>query len=109
MFDLTRQERRVILFLCGVALAGMGVDFLVKAYAPLGQTAAFESLMGRIDLNTAEPDELIAVPGIGQKTALRIIEYRGLNGGFRQVEELKKIRGINSSRYEKLKDWFFVR
>ncbi|KAF0120017.1 MAG: competence protein ComEA, partial [bacterium] len=58
-----------------------------------------------LDINTATRQELIAVPEIGPKTALNIIEYRDKNNGFSAVEELKDVKGIGKVKYEKIKGY----
>jgi comEA protein len=57
-----------------------------------------------VNLNTAKASELETLPGVGAKTAERIIEYRDKNGGFKKVEELMKIKGIGEKSFLKLKD-----
>ena len=39
--------------------------------------------------------ELETLPGIGEKKALAIVEYREANGPFRAVEELERVKGIS--------------
>ena len=109
MFSLTRQERQVILFLISMALAGMGIDFLIKKYSPVKTIALFTQDIGKIDLNTADKDLLMSVPGIGEKLAQRIIEYREKQTNFTSPEELKNIQGITNYKYEKIKDALVVR
>ena len=46
----------------------------------------------RIDLNQAEQDVLAAIPGIGEKLAQRIIEYRQTVGPFAEVIELAAVQ-----------------
>ncbi len=58
----------------------------------------------RININTAEVWLLDALPGIGEATAQAIIEYRTENGRFSEIEELKNIKGIGDSAFEKLQD-----
>ena len=56
-----------------------------------------------INLNTATIDQLTTLPGIGQKTAERILEYRTKNGGFKKIEELMNVKGIGEKNFLKLK------
>ncbi|MFC1745622.1 helix-hairpin-helix domain-containing protein, partial [Candidatus Riflebacteria bacterium] len=56
-----------------------------------------------VDLNSASRDELIAVKGIGYKTASRIIEYRESTGPFKTINELIRIKGFPREAFEKLK------
>ena len=56
-----------------------------------------------VNLNTATASQLEALPGIGAKTALRIVEYRQKNGGFKKIEELMNVKGIGEKTFLKLK------
>ena len=47
-----------------------------------------------VNLNTASAAEFEALPGIGARTAARIIEYRQKNGPFKKIEEI-----LESSRF----------
>ncbi len=58
---------------------------------------------GVLNLNTATPEQLQTLPGVGPVLALRIIEYRDRNGGFRSVEDLRKVTGIGDARFAELK------
>ena len=109
MFNLTREERQVILFLISIALVGIGANFLLKKYAPHKTLAGFTQDIGKIDLNGADKDLLLSIPGIGEKLAQRIIEYREKQTGFSSVEELKNIKGITDYRYQKLKDYLMLK
>ena len=56
-----------------------------------------------IDLNTAGREQLLELPGIGDKLAERILMYRKSHGAFRNVEELRKVKGIGKKRMEKVR------
>lgn len=57
-----------------------------------------------IDLNSATMEELMALPGIGETYARRILDYREKNGPYRAVEELLNVDGIGESRLESIYD-----
>jgi len=56
-----------------------------------------------VNLNTAGAPELATLPGIGEKTAARIVEYRLKNGPFKKIEELMNVQGIGEKSFLKLK------
>ena len=64
---------------------------------------------GMIDVNTATKDELMKVPGIGEVTAAKIIEFREKNGNFKSLEDLKKVGRIGDKTLEKFKEKLEVR
>ena len=66
-----------------------------------------ETLAGgaKINLNTAGVDELMTLPGIGEKRAEDIIAYRQANGPFRIPEELTEVPGIGEGILEGLIDY----
>lgn len=59
---------------------------------------------GRVNINRAEAEELMTLPGIGEARAADIIEYRQASGGFESIEEIKNISGIGDALFEKIKD-----
>jgi competence protein ComEA len=56
-----------------------------------------------VNLNTATAGDLEGLPGIGAKTAARILEYRQKNGPFKKIEELMNVRGVGEKNFLKLK------
>ena len=108
MFSLTQEERRVILFLAGIALLGLGVSFLSKNNSPLKSWVSVNENLGKLNLNKADKEALLALPGIGEKLAQRILDYRRENERFLDLEDLKKIKGVTEYRYQKLKELFFL-
>ena len=56
-----------------------------------------------VNLNTASATDLEGLPGIGAKTATRILEYRQKNGPFKKIEELMNVRGVGEKNFLKLK------
>lgn len=57
-----------------------------------------------VNINTASNAELDQLPGVGEITAQRIIDYRLQNGPFSSIDELMQVPGIGSNKFENLKD-----
>ena len=58
----------------------------------------------KVNINTANKEKLATLPGIGEGTAEKIIEYRSKAGKFKAIDEIKKIPGIGESKFKSLKD-----
>jgi competence protein ComEA len=56
-----------------------------------------------VNLNTAAAKELEVLPGIGARTAARIVEYRQKSGPFKKIEELMNVEGIGEKTFLRLK------
>jgi len=57
-----------------------------------------------VDLNTATPEQLDELDGIGPGMAGAILEYREEHGGFGSVEELGQVPGIGEKRLAALRE-----
>ena len=58
----------------------------------------------KINLNTATKEELMALEGIGEVKAERIIAYRETKRKFEVIEDIMNVEGIGRKTFEKLKD-----
>ena len=82
------------------------VAALVAAQPLAAQSArggAKPSSTAVVNINTASAADLEGLPGVGAKTAARIIEYRQKNGPFKKIEELMNVQGIGEKNFLKLK------
>ena len=59
---------------------------------------------GRININTADSEELQQIKGIGASRAEDIISYREKNGKFTDPEGIMKVPGIKQGTFDKIKD-----
>ncbi len=50
-----------------------------------------------LDLNTASPEDLTRLPGIGEKKAAAIVAWREEHGAFQVVEDLLSVQGIGEA------------
>lgn len=111
MMSLTAQERKVLFFLCLLLALGLflthfhkrssGSSCLIDIYNSQEAT--------RLDLNQATFPDLVALPGIGERTAEAILKVRSLKGRFNSLEELTQIKGINAKKLDALKKYLFVK
>lgn len=93
------MRKPVVLLLLGLALG---------AISPLTGRAQDSPSAGRaatpaVNLNTATADQLAALPGLGERMAQRIVEYRQKNGPFKKPEDLMNVKGIGEKNFLRLK------
>jgi competence ComEA-like helix-hairpin-helix protein len=122
---LTRNEKRVILFLVCTLLVGAGIRYyqyafpapsrfdyrvpdstfssLSSAEAAEAGSDSLKETAGVLNINTATKQELMELPGIGEVIASRIIHYRRESGTFSSVEDLRAIKGMSGKKLERLK------
>lgn len=55
------------------------------------------------DINSADQEELISLPGIGEVLAERILQYRAAHGSFQNWEEFRNIQGVGERLIETLR------
>lgn len=74
----------------------------------MSSTSASTSSLGPVNINVADAEALKTLPGIGEATALAIIEDRKANGPFRSPEDLMRVSGIGEKKFARLKDGICV-
>lgn len=75
-------------------------------------TAAPSSAEGgteTVNINTASPEELQAIPGVGPSKAEAIAAYREENGPFQGIEDITNVSGIGEKTFEKIKSSISVK
>lgn len=146
MIVLTRSEKKGLLFLAGIVLAGFFVEGILpyqeqtniydyhladSLFDVLSSDTAMISTEGntkvaggtvneqkaklkrglpvnKIDINHATVEQLVMLPGIGPKTAKRIVDFRNKNGLFRYYDDLLKIERIGPKTLKKLKPLIYL-
>lgn len=61
-----------------------------------------------LDINSATKEEM-SNAGVTTRLAGLIVEYREITGGFRNLNELKRIKGIGQATFDKLRKKLVIR
>lgn len=67
-----------------------------------------ELLENSININTADIELLMKLPGVGIKTAERIVQLRNQRSGFTEIEEMLDVKGIGEIKFSRIKKYIFV-
>ena len=103
-----------LVFLVGVFILmfsfafGAGLEKSNEHYDLIISTNVLEEDTRYVDVNTATLEEL-SNAGVTMRQAKMIMEYRDKTGGFQDLKELKRIKGIGPATYNKLKDILTVK
>ena len=62
----------------------------------------------KININTADEEELALLPGIGPALAKAVVEYRQQNGDFKETAGIMEVSGIGEGKYSAVKDLITV-
>jgi competence protein ComEA len=61
-----------------------------------------------LNLNTATPEQLDLLPGIGPTRATDIIAYRTQHGSFKTIDEIMNVSGIGQTTFDRIKALIYV-
>jgi competence protein ComEA len=108
---LTEEEQKIVFFLIVFGFIGIIVQY-TGLLADENPEAA-DSLQAAVekdyeiifDLRTATKEELISIPGIGEKRAADILFYREEHG-FKSLSEIKNVKGIGDATFKRLESSF---
>lgn len=99
---MTRREITVLIILIMILIAVNGAGFITRQRLQANSQVIIEETVKKISINNAPASELERLPGIGASLAARIVDYRVQNGGFRSLNELKKVKGIGDKLFQKI-------
>lgn len=90
-----------------IAIAGVPK----KDYPVFNERKPFERrerTIAAVAINSTDTSALIALPGIGAKLALRIVNFRTKLGGFYSVDQIGETYGLPDSTFQKIKPYLQV-
>ena len=87
-----------------LSLALLTAFGLVLAGSSLAENTS-PRLVGTVNINTATPEQLELLPGIGESRANAVVAIRKQRGGFKSVDELTEVKGIGEVALERLRPY----
>lgn len=106
---LTPNEQKLLFFIVFVAFAGLVIKYtglIAQEEINSADSLSFQKdHQIKYDLQNITKEELITIPGIGEKKAEDILRYKEENG-FQTKTELMNIKGIGEKTYNKIKMYF---
>ncbi len=110
---LIARGEQLVLVLLALALVG-GVAYRAADYwrvgaDPLEAVPPPDGPTFHVNVNAADWPLLSIIPGMGEKTAKKVIELRtSRKGRFKSVDELKDVSGIGAKTLEKLRPYLYA-
>ena len=110
-----KNGKSILLLVCGLSLCLILGVFIGRNskedYAKLPDNTDVVTVDEedyKLDLNTAGKVQLMEIPGIGEITAERILDYRDRNGAFTTIDELMNIEGIGEKKLLQMEPYLKV-
>lgn len=114
---MTGQQERglILLMIAGLLVGGLVLLWPKSEQSPthLARPIVFRDVAvvaprfmtpQKVDVNTADADELAKLPGVGPALAARVVEYRSAHGPFRTLDDLVAVKGIGPAIVDRLRE-----
>ena len=106
----TRKQLIVIFFLATTLFIGTIVKLGMDRHWWLPETEIVstlkpEDIKVKLDVNNAPWYELVLLPKLGEVKAKAIVAYREKYGSFKTLDELSRVKGLNASVIEAIRDY----
>jgi len=98
----SRKEIFVLSVLIAALVVINAVNFINRRKLDKSLTMVIEEGRAPVSLNSAGSSDLEDLPGIGPALAERIIAFRTECGGYRNLDELKKVKGVGEKLFQKI-------
>ncbi|MBT3755048.1 MAG: ComEA family DNA-binding protein [Candidatus Cloacimonetes bacterium] len=106
---LTPNEQKLLLFIVFFAFAGLVLKYTgLTAEEEVNSADSLnfqQDYQIKYDLQNVTKEELITIPGIGDKKAEDILQYKEQHG-FLSKTDLMNIKGIGKKTYDKIEKYF---
>ena len=91
-----------------ILATGLALVMALVLSTGLATAAGKAAPTGKVNINTATAQQLTALPGVGEKLAARIVEYRQKSGGFKSVAELMNVQGLGEKNLAKIEPYLTI-
>lgn len=118
MFNLTTQEKKVLITLSIFAILGLAVlgyrnyiarpQFKVVPTRLKSTEVDYQALIKQkrtVNINTADVKKIETLPSIGPTLAKEIVDYRSAHGPFIFKDDLMKVKGIGPKKFDEIKEY----
>ena len=78
------------------------LPYIIFSPAPVPDAPATQLQDSLLEINSADSAALVAINGIGAKSASEIIRYRTLLGGYHSVEQISELKVITEENFAKI-------
>ena len=105
----TRKQLIVIFFLATTLFIGTIVKLGMDHHWWMPETEIVstlkpEDIKVKLDINKSTWYELVLLPKLGEVKAKAIVTYREKYGSFKTLDELSRVKGLNASVIESIRD-----
>jgi competence ComEA-like helix-hairpin-helix protein len=76
---------------------------------PPAKKSNHKELTGKLNLNTANEEQLMLLPTVGPAKAERIVTWRKKNGGFKRIADLRRVKGFGYKTFKKLEPFLDIK
>ena len=86
----------------------LGATLLFLAAGLFADSPGEATPAGKVNINQASAAQIAFLPRIGEKVAVRVVEYRKSHGPFARTEDLMEVKGIGEKLFLTLKPYLAV-
>ena len=76
---------------------------------PPAKKSSHKQLSGKLNLNTANEEQLMLLPTVGPAKAERIVTWRKKNGGFKRTADLRRVKGFGYRTFKRLEPFLDIK
>lgn len=99
-----KKSGYIIILFAAIAI-GVMIGYYIGIRHNAGQIEIMHPISNTaiVNINTATIDELVELPGFGEITAQRIIDYRERKGNYQTVDDLLNVSGIAEDKLQQIR------